>query len=45
MDSFDARVNRMGRRRAVAFFAKRIGLALIVLYFAIAAYGRFGGAA
>lgn len=46
MDSFDTRVNRIGRRRAAAFFAKRIGFGLVVLYFAIAAYGRyFGGAA
>lgn len=43
MSEFDNRVNRIGRRRATAFFAKRIGLALVVLYFAVAAYGRMAG--
>lgn len=41
MDEFDRRVSHIGRRKALAFFAKRIGLLLVFLYFAIAAYGHF----
>jgi len=38
---FDREVNRIGRRKALAFFAKRLLIALAILYFAIAAYGHF----
>ena len=42
MNDFDTRVNEIGRRKAIAFFAKRLGAAVVILYFAIAAYGRYG---
>lgn len=44
MDELGRRVNAIGRRRAIAFFAKRIGAGLVIIYFAIAAYGRFWSA-
>lgn len=44
MNEFDRRVRRIGRRKALAFFAKRLLLIAVVLYFAIAAYGRYHGA-
>lgn len=38
---FDREVNKIGRRRALAFFGKRLLVGAVILYFAIAAYGRF----
>ena len=43
-DEFTRRVNKIGRRKALLFFGKRLLLIATVLYFAIAAYGRFYGA-
>ena len=42
MDEFDRRVRNIGRRKAGAFFAKRLAVIAVILYVAIAAYGRYG---
>lgn len=44
MGDFDREVHRIGRRRALAFFAKRLFWSAVILYFAIAAYGCYHGA-
>lgn len=38
---FDREVGRIGQRNALTFFAKRLAVAVVLLYFGIAAYGRF----
>jgi hypothetical protein len=41
MDEFDKRVNSIGCRHAIAFFARRLLAIAVILYFAIAAYGHY----
>jgi hypothetical protein len=44
MADFDREVSRIGRRKAISFFAWRLFWILFAIYMAVAAYGRYHGA-